>query len=88
MSLYCFRHIRYAYNTEFGESEVGDKCHQLIFLIRCINQDPARTFYLFPNSDFDEGVISARSRLCCVQKYNKDKIDKLIIDIFVMANRK
>ena len=53
MSLSHFRHIRSAYNSEFGESSVGDKCHQLIFLIRCINQTAAGNFYICLNAGFD-----------------------------------
>ena len=63
MSISRFRNIRSAYNPKFGESAVGDKCHQLIFMFRCINQAAARNFDLGPNADFDEGGIANRSIL-------------------------
>ena len=63
MILSRFRYIRSAYNPWFGNSAVGDKCHQLIFMFRCINQAAARNFDLGPNADFDEGDIENRSIL-------------------------
>ena len=39
-----FRQIRSTYHPEFGEYAVGDKFHQLIFLIRCINRSATRNF--------------------------------------------
>ena len=50
--LSCFRQIRSEYHPEFGESVVGDKYHQMIFLIRCINRSSVRTFDVGPNSAF------------------------------------
>ena len=88
MSLSCFRNIRSAYHTEFGESEVGDKCHQLIFIIQCINRAAARAFDFVPNEDFDEGGIETRSFSCCVQQYNKYKPGKIRIGFFVLADSK
>ena len=61
MSLSNFRKICSEYNPEFGESKVGDKCRQLIFMVWCINQAPARTFDIGLNEAFDEGVISTCS---------------------------
>ena len=37
MNIYCFKQNRSAYHHEFGDSTVGDKCHQLILKIRYIN---------------------------------------------------
>ena len=71
MSLSNFRQILSAYHPGFRESAVGGKCHQLRFLIGCINSDFARTFYLDPNASSDEWVIANRSQFCCVHKYNK-----------------
>ena len=88
MSIYCFRQARSAYNTEFGESAVGDKCHQMRFISGVPTKIPQELFYLGPNSSFYEGGISTHSRFWCVQKYNKDKMEKLTIDFFVLANRK
>ena len=73
MILSLFRRIITAYHTEFGESVFGDKYYQLRFLIRCINQPTARTFYLGPNTDFDEGGVATHSCFCFIWKYNKDK---------------
>ena len=72
MSISHFRHIYSAYHRYFGDSAVGDKFHQLRFILRCINQSAARAFYFGPNVDFDEG-ISTHSHLFCVRKFNKDK---------------
>ena len=84
----CFRQIYSPYYSEFGESAVCYKCHQLRFLIRCINRAAARTFYLGPNADFYEGGISTQSRFWCVWKYNKYKPYKFRIDLFVLAGSK
>ena len=59
-SLSCFRQIRSEYHPEIGEYEVGDKCHQPIFLIRCINRATTINVYLGPNAYFDEWYLSAR----------------------------
>ena len=87
MILYHFRHIRSAYNPEFGESTVGGKCHQLLFLIQFINRASAITFVLVPNAAFDEGGIATHSRFFCVYKYNKYNQEKIRIDFFVLFNR-
>ena len=86
MSLGRFRQIRSAFHPEAGISSVGDKCHQLRFLIRSINSAAARTFDLGPRAAFDEGGIATRSRFCCVRQYNKDKPAKFRIDFFVLAD--
>ena len=52
MSIYCFRQMCSAYHPEFEESEVGDKCRHLRFLIRCIDRDAARNFDLGPKRRF------------------------------------
>ena len=83
-----FRQIRSAYHPEFGESMVGDKCHQLRFLIRCIIRAAERNFGLGQNSGFDEWDIATCSRFWCVRKYNKDKPEKSIIYFFVLTGRK
>ena len=53
-----FINIHSAHHPEFGYSVVGDKCHQLRFMIRCINQATARTFDLVPNAAFYEGGVA------------------------------
>ena len=87
-SLSRFRHIRSEYHLEFGESTVDDKCLQLRFLIRCINQDSAGTFDLGSNTDFYEGYISTYCCLCCFYQYKKQKAEQFRIDFFVLENRK
>ena len=65
MSISYFRQIRSAYYTDFGESEFGDKCHKLIFLIRHTNQPTARDFELCSNAAFGAGGIATHSHFCC-----------------------
>ena len=65
MSIHNFRHICSSYHTEFGESSVVDKFHQLIFLVRCINRAAARNFDFGPNADFGVGGIATRSCFWC-----------------------
>ena len=60
VSISHFIHIHSEYNTDFGESAVGDKCQQLIFLIRCINQTDAGNVYLGTSAAFNEGGILTR----------------------------
>ena len=76
MPLKRFCQIRSAFHPEFGVSSVGNKCHQLRYLIRNINHAAARTYNVGKNVTFDEGVIATRTRFCCVRQYNKDKPDK------------
>ena len=87
-SLFRFRQILTAYHAELWEYKFGDKCHQLIFLIRCINWASERTFYLGPNAAFYEGCIATRIRFCRVRKYNKYKPEKFRIDFFVLSESK
>eukprot|EP00957_Ditylum_brightwellii_P072767 5530569-Ditylum_brightwellii.AAC.1 len=75
MTLGCFRQIRSAFHPETGSSAIGDKCHQLKYLIRMINMAAKRTFYIGPKLAFDEEGVATQSCFCCVQQCNKDKLD-------------
>ena len=88
ISISNFRNIRSVYHLEFGESSVGDKCHQLRFMIWCINWSAAITFYLVPNEYFDERGIVTCSCFSCVRKYTKDKPEKSRTDFFLLAESK
>ena len=88
MTISRLRFIRFAYHTEFRESAVGDKCHQMRFLVWCITQAAAITFDLGLNAVFYEGGIENCSFFCCVCKYYKDKMEKSRIYFFVLADSK
>ena len=72
MNLARFRQIISAFHLEDGKPAVGNKCHQLRYLIRSVNDSASKTFDLGPTSDFYEGGIATHIRFCCVRKYNKD----------------
>eukprot|EP00957_Ditylum_brightwellii_P061333 4655330-Ditylum_brightwellii.AAC.1 len=74
------------FNPEFGASSVGNKCHQLYYIIESLNCAASRTFELCPNTTFNEGGVEPQSQFCCVCQYKKDKPDKLCIDFFVLAD--
>ena len=76
MSLIRFKQIRVAFHPEAGQTQCGDKCHQLRYFIRRFNECAKKTFNLGPNASFDEGGIAMRSRYCPVRQYNKDKPNK------------
>ena len=80
MPLICFKQIRSAFHPEAGESECGDKCHQLRYFIRMFNYMAKEVFHLGPNVSFDEGGVAMRSRYCPVRQYNKDKPEKFRVD--------
>ena len=86
MPLIRFKQIRSAFHPETGESECGDKCHQLRYFIRMYNYMAKEVFHLGPNVSFDEGGVAMRSRYCPVRQYNKDKPEKFRVDFFIMAD--
>lgn len=86
MPLIRFKQIRGAFHPEAGQSDCGDKCHQLRYFIRKFNEMAKRIFYLGPNASFDEGGIAMRSRYCPVRQYNKDKPNKYRVDFFILAD--
>ena len=51
-----------------------------------MNDAESNNFYIGPTAAFDEGGIATRSRFGCVIKYNKDKLDKICINFFVLAD--
>eukprot|EP00957_Ditylum_brightwellii_P059816 4541235-Ditylum_brightwellii.AAC.1 len=75
MSLRRFRQIESAFYPETETSAVGDKCHQLIYLIQKINKAAKQTFHFGSHMAFDEGGVATCSHFCCVRQYNKDKPD-------------
>ena len=73
MPLIRFKQIRSAFHPEAGQSQCGDKCHQLRYFIRMYNYMAKKVFHIGPNVSFDEGGVAMRSRYCPVRQYNKDK---------------
>ena len=73
MTLARFLQIRSAFHPEAVESAVDDKCHQISYLIRILNDAASNNFDLGPIYAFDEGGIATRSHFWCVRQYNKDK---------------
>ena len=57
-----FIQIRDALHPERGESDIGDKCHQLRAAIQYLNQHAKRAFVLGRQFSFDEGGIASKSR--------------------------
>ena len=88
MSLYSFRKIRSEYHNEFGEYEVGDKCHKMTFLIHCINQATARNF----DSVQMQLLTKGEQQLAFTSDVSVNTIqikqEKRRIDFFVFSNRK
>ena len=68
MTLARFRQIRSAFHPEAGESDVGDKCHQLRYLIRSVDDASSKTLDLLPTSAFDEVDISTPNHFFCVRQ--------------------
>ena len=81
-----FLQIISAFHPEVGKYDVGYKCHQLRYLLRIINDTERNNFEPGPISDFDEGGIATRMRFFCTRQYNKDNLQKLRIDFFVLAD--
>ena len=88
MSLSRFKQIRSAFHPEAGDSDCGDKCHQLRYFIRMFNKKARVVFELGPDFSFDEGGIAMRGRYCPVRMYNKNKPAKFQIDFFILADAK
>ena len=86
MNIARFCHIRSDFHPEAGEYAVGRKCHQLRYLLRSVNDTASKNFDLGTTAAFYEGGISTCSRFYCVRQYNTDKLEKIRIDFFVMAN--
>ena len=78
--------IRSSFHPKAGKYSVGDKCHQLKYLIRSVNDTTRKTFDLGPTAAFYDISLSTCSRFCCARQYNKDKLDKFHIDLFVLVD--
>jgi hypothetical protein len=55
-----------ALHPEQGESEIGDKCHQLCAAVQYLNQHAKRAFVLGCHCSFDEGgsQVNLNTTLC------------------------
>jgi hypothetical protein len=82
----CFLQIRAGLHPEDGESDTGDKSHQLCSAIQHLNQHAKKTFVLGRECFFDEGVIASKPRYNPVQQYNASKLDKYRINFFILVN--
>ena len=71
-----------------GQTQCGDKCHQLRYFIRRFNESAKKTFNLCPNASFDEGAVAMRSRYFPARQYNKDKPNKFRVDFFILSDAK
>ena len=80
MQKHRFKQIRAALRPEMGRTEIGDKCHQLRWVINKFNTHARMTFIPGWALSFDEGGNSCRSRFCAVRQYNKDKPNKYRVD--------
>ena len=87
MTLERFQQTGSAFHTEAIGYDVGEKWHQLRYIIMIMNiYSSGKTFDLGPTSDFYEGNIATWSRLYCARQYNKDNTDKFGIDLFVISD--
>ena len=81
-----FKQIRSAFRPELGRTEVGDKCHQLRFIINKFNEAIKKSLVPGFVLSFDEGGHATRSRFCPCRQYNKDKPNKYRVDFFVLSD--
>ena len=80
MRKHRFKQIRAAFRPKSDRSTIGDKCHQLQYIINRFNYHIRKTFIHGHALSFDEGGHACCSRLCAVRQYNKDKPDKYRVD--------
>eukprot|EP00957_Ditylum_brightwellii_P076346 5802537-Ditylum_brightwellii.AAC.1 len=77
MSLCYFRQIRSAFHPDTESSAIGNKCHQLRFLIQKINRAAIKTCYIGPKLALDESGHQAL--ICCscgcISRKNVGNID-------------
>ena len=83
-----FKQIRAAFRPEIGSDRVGDKCHQIRYVLNKFNFHANKTFTPGFRMSFDEGGHPCRSRYCPVRQYNKDKPNKFRVDFFILCDSK
>ena len=86
MNLARFLQIRSAFHPKAVKSDVGDKCHKLMYLIITVNDAASNTFDLVPTSAFEEVGILSSSRFFYATQYNKENPEKIRINFFMLAN--
>ena len=86
MSKWRFKQIRSVLRPEIGYSSVGDKCHQLCWVINHFNRKSRKSFIPGFKMSFDEGGHATRSRFCPCRQYNKDKPNKFRVDFFILCD--
>lgn len=86
MPSYQFQQLQAAFHPEYGQSEIGDKCHYLRHALQCLNAAARRSFALCSQASFDEGGVANHFRYNPCLQYNQSKPDKYRIDFFILPN--